>query len=354
MSTPWLIKPAYHGSSQMCSSHCPSTFRWPRKHWHRHHRLRARSHWSVHSCCRAPSPKSFIFPPLRNFLLTTDYYYSNCSKANSRMIRCFPWFCRQRYPETIDYGRYIVLFHPEGHRAGLSLYFMQVSITPYLCPDVVLMKNARSTFDELKDKSQWPNNHNYAYSSTTSNSRLYLHLECFHYTEYLKIGQERGWVMQLASIKVQAIWAAKHLLKQQVPFTPDNVTNHLIHFITANDQVRSTLLKVDSMILLFSTVYKCGRKPAVLRLIDTIPRWLQWQWHASQVLNSARHYWGMAGMVCGVEEASKGQLIYWNLYYNISSLMCAPECPMHFVLHNQHMVEQMATVLSLYYSALGC
>jgi len=149
---------------------------------------------------------------------------------------------------------------------------MQVSIAPYLCPDVVLVKTARSTFDELEDKSQWPNNHNYVYSSTTSNSGLCSHLECFHYMEYLRIGLDQGWVMQLASIKAQAIQAEKHLLKQQVPFMPDNITNHLIHFITANDQVRSTLLKADSMILLFSTVYKCGQKLAVSRLIDTILR----------------------------------------------------------------------------------
>ena len=94
-----------------------------------------------------------------------------------------------------------------------------------------------------------------------ANSGLRSHLERFHFMEYLKIGQERGWVMQLASIKAQEmqVAAAKILLKQQLPkFTPDNVTNYLICFIAANDQVKSTLLKVDIIILLFSTVHKCG------------------------------------------------------------------------------------------------
>jgi hypothetical protein len=58
--------------------------------------------------------------------------------------------------------------------------------------------------------------------------------------------------MQLASIKAQEMQAAaaKLLLKQQVvPFTPDNVTNQLIRFIAANDQVRSTWLKMEFIIL---------------------------------------------------------------------------------------------------------
>lgn len=66
----WLIRPAYHGSSQTCSSTGLSTIRWSREHWHHHHRLRARSYWS-HSCCWASPPKSFIFLRLRIFLLTT-------------------------------------------------------------------------------------------------------------------------------------------------------------------------------------------------------------------------------------------------------------------------------------------
>lgn len=121
---------------------------------------------------------------------------------------------------------------------------MPVSIiTPYVV--VVLTWNARSDYNQLDDKTQWPKNRNFKYSSTTASSGLRSHLDRFHYTEYLKIGQERGWVMQLASIKAQQAQesAAKFLAKQQLPkFTPDNVTNYLIRFIAANDQVSSTLL----------------------------------------------------------------------------------------------------------------
>lgn len=126
---------------------------------------------------------------------------------------------------------------------------MQVSITECLCPDGVLTRNARSTFDQLEDKSQWPHHRNFTYSLTTANGGLRSHLERFHSVEYLKVGQERGWVLQLASIKAQVVLAtqtAKLSLKKQVPFTPDNVANCLIRFIAANDQVRSTLLKVDT------------------------------------------------------------------------------------------------------------
>jgi hypothetical protein len=115
---------------------------------------------------------------------------------------------------------------------------MQVSITEYLCPDGVLTWNARSKYDQLEDKSQWPNHCNFKYSSTMANGGLCLHLEQFHSTQYLKIGQEMGWVMQLASIKVQialAMQTAKLSLKQQLPFTPHNIANCLICFIATND-----------------------------------------------------------------------------------------------------------------------
>jgi hypothetical protein len=55
--------------------------------------------------------------------------------------------------------------------------------------------------------------------------------------------------MQLPSIKAQekqeleAAQTAK--LKQQVPFTADNVTNYLIRFIAVNDQVNFTLITLD-------------------------------------------------------------------------------------------------------------
>lgn len=106
---------------------------------------------------------------------------------------------------------------------------------------VSITRNSRSEFNQFKTK--WPSKRNYKYSWSTGGSGLRSHLERFHQKEYLKIGQERGWVMQLASIKTQEKQAQENqaTLKQEVPFSPDNVTNYLIRFIVANDQVRSTL-----------------------------------------------------------------------------------------------------------------
>ena len=99
----------------------------------------------------------------------------------------------------------------------------------------------------LEDKTQWPSNRNYSYSWRTSTSGLRSHLERFHKEEYLRLGKERGWVIQLASVKSQQAKSAGNL-KPRVFFSSDAVTDHLVRFIAANDQVRLTLLEVASWI----------------------------------------------------------------------------------------------------------
>lgn len=152
---------------------------------------------------------------------------------------------------------------PDKDRFCIPCQLVLLPVAENLSPDAVLLTwNARSQYNQLDDKIQWPKNRNFKYASTTGGTNLRSHLERFHLAEYLKIGQERGWVMQLASIKAKAkeLEAARLLLKKQVPFSPDNVTKYLIRFIVGNDQVILTLLKVNFIILLklFSTVYKCG------------------------------------------------------------------------------------------------
>lgn len=102
--------------------------------------------------------------------------------------------------------------------------------------------NGRNTFDALDDKGQWPSQRNYTYSRNTSTSVLRLHLNRFHIEEYVKIAEERDWVMQLPSLKGKATEGTMVTSKPKVSFTPDMVTNHLIRFIVANDQVSSIVL----------------------------------------------------------------------------------------------------------------
>jgi hypothetical protein len=116
---------------------------------------------------------------------------------------------------------------------------------------VLILLSIREMHNALEDKTQWPNNCNYSYSFRTTTGGLRSHLECFHKEEYLLLSKERGWVIQLASVKSQQGKSAVNL-KPQIMFSSDAVTDYLVHFITANDQVRLTLLEAESSILLLS------------------------------------------------------------------------------------------------------
>jgi hypothetical protein len=118
---------------------------------------------------------------------------------------------------------------------------------------VLILLSIREEHNALEDKTQWPNNRNYKYSWRTATSGLRSHLERFHKEEYLRIGKEKGWVIQLASLKSlslsQQVNSAANDLPPQIMFSPDAVTDHLVRFIVANDQVRLTLLvEVESLI----------------------------------------------------------------------------------------------------------
>ena len=100
----------------------------------------------------------------------------------------------------------------------------------------------REEYNALEDKLQWPNNRNYKYSWRTATSGLRSHLDRFHKEEYLRLSRERGWTAQLPSVKSQqgrsAAAAGDSVTVRQIMFTSDAVTDHLVRFIVANDQVR--------------------------------------------------------------------------------------------------------------------
>jgi hypothetical protein len=116
---------------------------------------------------------------------------------------------------------------------------------------VLILLSIREMHNALEDKTQWPNNRNYSYSFRTATGGLRSHLEHFHKEEYLLLSKERGWVIQLASVKSQQGKSAVNL-KPQIMFSSDAVTDYLVRFIAANDQVRLTLLEAESSILLLS------------------------------------------------------------------------------------------------------
>jgi hypothetical protein len=130
-------------------------------------------------------------------------------------------------------------------------------IPPNVYVLILLSITGREEHNALEDKTQWPTNRNYSYSHRTSTSGLRSHIERFHKEEYLRLSKERGWVIQIASLKSQQEKSTSGgNLPPQIMFSSDAVTNHLVRFIVANDQVRLTLLEVESLINL-SIVYQC-------------------------------------------------------------------------------------------------
>jgi hypothetical protein len=118
----------------------------------------------------------------------------------------------------------------------------------YVLTRILLSITGREEHNALEDKTQWPNNRNYKYSWRTATSGLRSHLERFHKEEYIRLSKERGWVIQLASLKSQqGKSTGANNLPPQILFSSDAVTDHLVRFITANDQVRLglTLLELE-------------------------------------------------------------------------------------------------------------
>lgn len=85
--------------------------------------------------------------------------------------------------------------------------------------------------------------HDTWYSYTTANSNLRNHLEAEHKEEYLRVCEEKGWEMQLPKLKLQRLNAAAadsfgdRSEPSRSTFTKELFLQHLINFITADDQV---------------------------------------------------------------------------------------------------------------------
>jgi len=166
-----------------------------------------------------------------------------------------------------------------------------------------ILFSIREKHNALEDKTQWPNNRNYKYSWRTATSGLRSHLNRFHKEEYLLLSKEKGWVIQLASVKNQLQMeqeksASNLSVKNRIVFSSDAVTEHLVCFIAANDQVRfSGVFKFDLIINDLSTIV-CQRcwKQALQRTLIAFLGWLSWWWYPSQNSYMSSNY-GIMGKV---------------------------------------------------------
>jgi hypothetical protein len=116
------------------------------------------------------------------------------------------------------------------------------------------LRHFRTAFDALENKAEWPKGCNFKYSPNTGSTGLRSHLERFHAADYLKLAKEQNWVVQLPHLKAKMAAAAVVNAKKQIMFSADAVTDHLVHFIAANDQVMSTVLPafVQISLIVFS------------------------------------------------------------------------------------------------------
>jgi hypothetical protein len=139
----------------------------------------------------------------------------------------------------------------------VSLHFI---LNVYVLTQTRIFLPFRKEHDALEDHTQWPNNRNFKYSSKTATSGLRSHLERFHKEEYVLLSKERGWVMQLASLKSQQGQSTTGpgiaINLPKILFSSDAVTDHLIRFIVVNDQVKCTLFKSDFINLFIITAYQ--------------------------------------------------------------------------------------------------
>src|SRR5882672_1420831 len=92
----------------------------------------------------------------------------------------------------------------------------------------------RQAFEALKDPIEWLSSRGFTYATSTSNTVLRKHLDYYHKDEYLKLAKEKGWTTMLPSVKLQVPTTP---IKPRITFSPEQVLQKLVHFITTNDQV---------------------------------------------------------------------------------------------------------------------
>lgn len=96
----------------------------------------------------------------------------------------------------------------------------------------------RTKHNAMDDPLKWTLGE-YGYSHNSANSNLRGHLERVHREEYNRLANENGWVNHMPEAKSlrKAIALSKAPMSRSIPFTAVAFVNHLVRFITVNDQV---------------------------------------------------------------------------------------------------------------------
>lgn len=90
---------------------------------------------------------------------------------------------------------------------------------------------------KLADGETWDKKRTFIYSLSTATGTLHGHLERYHEEEVITVCQRKGWPIQLPKYKAQHALT----IKSRVPFSAEAVLDHLVKFISVNDQVRFCL-----------------------------------------------------------------------------------------------------------------
>src|ERR1700678_187035 len=119
----------------------------------------------------------------------------------------------------------------KSSRYCVSCKEVSLLINPLFCNDPC---HFRAAFDALGAPAKWPPSRTYTYSTSTLNTGLRGHLDKFHKEEYIKLAKERGWTTVLPSVKRELALVAP---AKKPMFSIEGVTQRLVRFIAANDQV---------------------------------------------------------------------------------------------------------------------
>lgn len=93
------------------------------------------------------------------------------------------------------------------------------------------------TCRQAGQEETWDNKRTFIYSLSTATGTLRGHLERYHEEEVITVCQRKGWPIQLPKYKAQHALT----IKSRVPFSAEAVLDHLVKFISVNDQVRFCL-----------------------------------------------------------------------------------------------------------------
>jgi hypothetical protein len=110
---------------------------------------------------------------------------------------------------------------------------MRVSSSPLLS-FFINLHAGRQDKKKLADGETWDKKRTFVYSSSTATGTLRGHLERYHEEEVITVCQRMGWPIQLPKYKAQHALT----IKSRVPFSAEAVLDHLVKFISVNDQVR--------------------------------------------------------------------------------------------------------------------